>query len=285
MGGIRKTVQAGLDFVRGCLRIQRSPSADRSGSSPQSRPAMWWLGRVFRGFSKSGAWRRQRSSGAERRDRDPCRDNRDVWCRAPLHASRGQPRSWRKARRPHAVVGGVHPQARRGDQCQPIAGQQGGRADDHHREVTRCDGQSGEHELGRRSEICGGRYSKRVRLHGYTRFRSGGCDGAGRRGSTSSASPQAAAACSAANPRRPSRSRPIRICFSAWKRTWTSTAAQSWMAMRPCKTLDSGFSSASCGLPRVNEARASNTMSVLTSLRPGQLARPFKPLSLGGRHG
>src|SRR6476646_5109709 len=93
---------------------------------------------------------------------------------------------------------------------------------------------------------------------------------------TSSASPQAAAACSVANPRRPSRSRPIRLYFSAWKRTWTSTAAQSWMAMRPCKTLDNPSLSASCALPQANGARASSTMSVLTSLRPGRSARPSK---------
>ena len=58
----------------------------------------------------------------------------------------------------------------------------------------------------------------------------------------SSASPPAAAVCSAASPRPRSSLRPTRRCTSAWKTTWTSIAAPSSTARRACSNAASGFS-------------------------------------------
>ena len=61
MGGIRKTVEAGLDFVREVLKESNEVSRQTvPAHPPQSRPAMWWLGRVFRGVGKPGARCRER---------------------------------------------------------------------------------------------------------------------------------------------------------------------------------------------------------------------------------
>ena len=219
----------------GCLGVQPGQPADRSGSSPQSRPAMWWLGRVFRGFSKPGARRRQRSRGAERRHRDPCRDDRDVWCRAPFHASRGQPRSWRKARRPHAVVEEYTHKHGEEINANPSPGNKAGGLTTIIEKSLGAMAKAGSTNL-----VDVVKYAEPVTQKGFVCMDTPGFDpvaatGQVAGGANSSASPPAAAACSAANPRRRSRSRPIRLCFSAWRRTWTSTAAQSWMAMRRCR--------------------------------------------------
>jgi len=84
----------------GCLRIHRKVrrQTGRLINSKKSPAIVGARERVFRGFSKTGAWLRQRFWCAERRDSEfNCRDNRDVWRRVNLSRVARQPRSWRQA--------------------------------------------------------------------------------------------------------------------------------------------------------------------------------------------
>jgi altronate hydrolase len=83
------------------------------------------------------------------------------------------------------------------------------------------------------------------------------------------ASPPAAAACSAASPHRRSSLRPTRPCTSAWKTTWTSIAAPSSKARRRCRNAASA-SSTSCSRPRrASRPKARVSISAAPSSRPG----------------
>ncbi len=73
----------------------------------------------------------------------------------------------------------VHGAGGGGDERQSLAGEQGGRADDHPGEVAGGDGEGGQHQPGRCGGVCGGGGRARVRVHGYARLRSGGGDRAG----------------------------------------------------------------------------------------------------------
>lgn len=72
-----------------------------------------------------------------------------------------------------------------------------------------------------------------------------------------SASPRAVAACSAASRRPRSSSPPTRPCTSAWKRTWTSIAAPSSKARRASSNAASAFSISSSRPRRASPPKAS----------------------------
>ena len=87
------------------------------------------------------------------------------------------------------------------------------------------------------------------------------------------ASRRAAAASSAASPRPRSSSRPTRRCSAAWKTTWTSTVAPSSTARRRCRSAARGFSRRSSGWRAGSGPRASSSTRAGRSSRPGCLGR------------
>ena len=105
MGGTRKTVEAGMAFVREVLAdVEQCAAPDGARERAEGCPAMRRFGRLFGRLGQSRARDRQRSGGAQRRHGDPLGNDRDLWRRAYLHASRRQPRGRREARRTDAVV-------------------------------------------------------------------------------------------------------------------------------------------------------------------------------------
>ena len=182
VGGTRKTVEAGIAFVKEALtdanKVKREPVAREriDGRAPVRR-----LRRLFRRLRQSGAGRGERSSGAPRRHRDPVRDARDLRRRTSAHPPRGQPRGRRKAGRPDALVGGLHQARRCRDERQSEPRQQGRRPHDHPRKIARRDGEGRQHQSGRRAELRRARHQEGFCLHGHARLRPGRGDGAGRR--------------------------------------------------------------------------------------------------------
>ena len=100
VGGTRKTVEAGVAFVREALtdanNVKREPVL---GQRADGGAAMRRLRRLFRRLRQSGAGGGERSAGAPRRHRDPVGDAGDLRRRASADAPRGQPRGRRKAGR------------------------------------------------------------------------------------------------------------------------------------------------------------------------------------------
>ena len=84
MGGTRKTVEAGVAFVREVLAEANNVHA-RAGAGQRTdrRAAMRRLRRLFRRVRQSGAGRGERSAGAARRHGDPVGNAGDLWRRAP----------------------------------------------------------------------------------------------------------------------------------------------------------------------------------------------------------
>ena len=113
VGGTRKTVEAGVAFVKEALtdanKVKREPVA---GQRIDGGAAMRRLRRLLRRVGQSGAGRGERSAGAPWRHRDPLRDAGDLRRRTSVDPARGQPRGRRKARRPDALVGGIHRSAK-----------------------------------------------------------------------------------------------------------------------------------------------------------------------------
>ncbi len=109
IGGTRKTVEAGVAFVREALtdanKVKREQvSAERVDGSAAMRRLRW----LFRRLRQSGAGRGERSAGAARRHRDPVGNPGDLRRRTSVDAPRGQPRGRRKTGGADALVGGVH---------------------------------------------------------------------------------------------------------------------------------------------------------------------------------
>ena len=142
-----------------------------------------------------------------------------------------------------ALVGGIHRAGRRRDERQSEPRQQGRRAHHHPGKIARRHGEGRQHQSGRCARTTPNRSPRRVSCswirRATTRSR---LPGRWRAAPISSASPPAAAACSAASRRPRSSLRPTRRCTSAWKTTWTSIAAPSSMARRACSNAASGFS-------------------------------------------
>ena len=122
IGGTRKTVEAGVAFVREALtdanKVKREPVV---GQRVDGGAAMRRLRRLFRRLRQSGAGRGERSAGAPRRHRDPVGDAGDLRRRASVDAPRGQPRGRREAGGADALVGGIHRARRRRDERQSRA--------------------------------------------------------------------------------------------------------------------------------------------------------------------
>ena len=100
VGGTRKTVEAGVAFVREALtdanKVKREPVL---GQRIDRGAAMRRLRRLFRRLRQPGAGRGERSAGAPRRHRDPVGDAGDLRRRTSADAPRGQPRGRREAGR------------------------------------------------------------------------------------------------------------------------------------------------------------------------------------------
>ena len=122
IGGTRKTVEAGVAFVREALtdanKVKREPV---SGQRIDGGAAMRRLRRLFRHLRQSGAGRGQRSAGAPWRHGDPVGDAGDLWRRASVDPPRGQPRGRRETGGADALVGGIHRARRRRDERQSRA--------------------------------------------------------------------------------------------------------------------------------------------------------------------
>ena len=113
VGGTRKTVEAGVAFVQGGAgRGEQGQARGGAGERTDRRAAMRRLRRLFRRFGQSGAGRGERSAGAPWRHGHPVGNAGDLWRRASVDAPRGQPRGRREARRPDALVGGIHRSAK-----------------------------------------------------------------------------------------------------------------------------------------------------------------------------
>ena len=209
----------------------------------------------------------------ERRHGDPGRDDRDVWRRAPLHASRREPRGRREAGRPDAVVGGVHPQARRGDQCQPVAGNKAGGLTTIIEKSLGAMAKAGSTNL-----VDVVKYAEPVTQKGFVCMDTPGFDPVPATGQVAGGAnlvcfTTGRAACSAASPRRRSRSRPTRLCSSAWRRTWTSIVGTIVDGQETVQEAGQRIFERILQVPRANGPRASSTMPAPPSSRPGRLAR------------
>ena len=100
IGGTRKTVEAGVAFVREALTDANKVQA-RAGAGERidGGAAMRRLRRLFRRLRQSGAGCGERSAGAPWRHRDPVGDAGDLRRRTSVDAARGQPRGRRKTGR------------------------------------------------------------------------------------------------------------------------------------------------------------------------------------------
>ena len=123
--------------------------------------------------------------------------------RASADPPRRQPRGRREARRAHPLVGGLHRQDRRRDEQQPVARQQGRRADDDPRKIAGRGRQGRQHQPRRRLPLCRADHQEGLRVHGHAGLRPGLGDRSGRRRRQHHLlHHRAAARCSAASPRR-----------------------------------------------------------------------------------
>ena len=131
-------------------RGERLASHRAAGLEAHPGPGVRRLRRQLGRHRQPGPRRRGRPARRPGRHGDPRRDDRDLRRRAladpPRRASGGR----REAGRADQVVGVVHRALRRRDQQQPLAGQQGRRADDDLREVARGAGQGGKLAAGGR---------------------------------------------------------------------------------------------------------------------------------------
>ena len=156
---------------------------------------------------------------AGRRAAAPRSSPRPPRCSAPSTcspAARSSPEVGQQAAGPARLVEGLHRGRRRHHGQQPLAGQQGRRADDDPREVARRRRQGRAGRPGRGLRVRRAGHRPRVRVHGHPRLRPGlGHRPRRRRRDRRRASPPAAGRSSAASRRRPSRSRRTPPCTSA----------------------------------------------------------------------
>ena len=145
VGGTRKTVEAGVAFVREALTDANNVTRTRSAGEPHhDRVAVRRLRRFLGDHRESRARRRGRSAGSPRRHRHPLRDPRDLRRRAHAHAPRALARSRREADRAHPLVERrIHARPRCADQRPCLSRQQGGWAHNDPREVARRCGEGG----------------------------------------------------------------------------------------------------------------------------------------------
>ena len=90
MGGSRKTVAAGVAFVKDVLaEAEPGHPGDRAGIGTDRGAAVRRLGWLLGRIGQSGTRCRQRSGGAPRRNRHPVRNAGDLWRRTPADPPRG----------------------------------------------------------------------------------------------------------------------------------------------------------------------------------------------------
>ena len=181
-GGTRKTVEAGLERIKAMLPILNK-------ATRETRPASELMLALQCGGSDgySGITANPALGAAadmlvhQRRHGDPLGDAGDLRRRASAHPRAATPRDRREAGRADPLVGGLHRAQRRRDEQQPLARQQGRRADDDPREIARRRGQGRHDAAQRRLPIRRAGHGEGLRLHGHARLRSGFGDRAGGR--------------------------------------------------------------------------------------------------------
>ncbi len=151
-GGTRKTIE------RGVAMIKRDAARRRRGARRETVPVSELMVALQCGGSDgySGITANPalgpacRPAGRAGRHRRARRDAGDLRRRAPADPPRRDPRGRREAGRAHQLVGGLHRPQRRQDGQQPLARQQGRRADDDPREVAGRRRQGRHHDAARR---------------------------------------------------------------------------------------------------------------------------------------
>jgi len=198
--------------------------------------------RLFRRLRQSGAGRRERSVGAARRHRDPVGNAGDLWRRTSVDAPRGQPRGRAKKlvalmrwweeyteREGAEMNANPSPETRPGGLTTILEKSLGAMA-----------------KAGSTNLVDVVNYAEAVTKKGFvfmdtpatTRSRR---PGRWRAAPTSSASPRPRSVFGC-KPAPSIKLATTRRCTSAWKTTWTSIAAPSSTARKPCSNAASAFS-------------------------------------------
>ena len=170
MGGSRKTVAAGVSFVKEFWPSQPGDARDRACVGTDGGAAMRRLRRLLRRIGQPGAGCRQRPAGAPRRHRDPVGNPGNLRRRTPADAPGGVAGSRRKTGRPDALVGGLHPAGRRRNERQSVPRQQGRRPDHDPGKIPGRDGQGRQHQPGRCRPLRRGSEGPRLRVHGHAGY-------------------------------------------------------------------------------------------------------------------
>ncbi len=180
VGGTRKTVAAGVDFVREVLAESNAATRETVPVSALTVALQCGGSDGYSGVSANPALGlRQRPGRAPRRLRHSVGNAGNLRRRTPADPPRGVAGGGRETRRPDALVGRLHQTRERRDERQSLARQQGRRVDDHSGKVARRDGQGGQHQPRRCRAIRRGSESPRLRVHGHARLRPGLRDRAG----------------------------------------------------------------------------------------------------------
>ncbi len=245
IGGTRKTVEAGVAFVREALadanNVKREPvSASELMVALQCGGSDGYSGVSANPALGAASDLLVRHGGTVILSETP----ETYGAEHLLDAPRGQPRSRRKTGGADALVGRIHRARGRGDERQSKPRQQGRRPHHDPGKIARRDGQGRQHQSCRRRELCRSRHQEGFRLHGHARLRPGGGDRAGGRRRQprllhhrprQRVRLQAGAVDQARDQ--------LADVSSAWKTTWTSIAAPSSTARRRCRNAASAFSS------------------------------------------
>ncbi len=179
-GGTRKAVAAGIDALKIMLPIANKAVRETVPASELMLALQCGGSDGYSGITANpGAGRRRRPAGRAWRHRHPVRDAGDLWRRASADAPRRDARGRREARRHHQLVGGLYRPRPDGHEQQPLARQQGGRADHHPGKVAGRGRQGRHHDAGGGLSLCRAGEGEGLRLHGHARLRPGLGDGAG----------------------------------------------------------------------------------------------------------
>ena len=154
VGGTRKTVEAGVAFVKEALVDANTVKREPVSASELTVALQCGGSDGYSGVSANPALGRcERSAGAAWRHRDPFGDAGDLRRRASVDAARGQPRGRRKAGGADALVGRIHDARRRRDERQSQPRQQGRRPHHDPGEIIGRDGQGRQHQSRRCREL------------------------------------------------------------------------------------------------------------------------------------
>ena len=182
MGGSRKTVAAGVDFVKGILAESNTVRRETIPASALTVALQCGGSDGYSGVSANPALGAAsdlivRNGGSVILSETP-----ETYGAEHLLTRRAvSPEVGRETGRPDALVGGLHEARGCRNERQPLTRQQGRRADHDSGKVSWRDGQSRQHQPCRCRSLRRGGDGARLRLHGYARLRSRRSHRAGRR--------------------------------------------------------------------------------------------------------